>query len=247
MPCVAASVGKRCMVSHSRICTTLACLLAVAVMMPAFATPEPAPAPVSWEFQMKPTIPYRITASTRKGSQTYWYFLYKVVNNTGEDRPFHPEIARVNQIMSEVPADKARQKPGEASSITVDPAIVGLEKNVFEAIKERHKATHPFLMHPVDAITTLRQGSDNAIASVAVFKEMDPRVARFTYYFTGLSGEQIIRPNPLFDPQKPADEETNPRVFVLRKTWAMPYILAGDAQTRRFAKPRLLQAEWVMR
>lgn len=159
MPHLRVSVGKRCMVSHSRICTTLACLIAVAVMVPAFASPEPAAAPVSWEFQMKPTIPFRITASTKKGNQTYWYFLYKVVNNTGEDRPFHPEIVRVNQIMSEVPADKAREKPGDASSITVDPAIVGLEKSVFEAIKERHKATHPFLMHPVDAITTLRQAA----------------------------------------------------------------------------------------
>ena len=235
------------MVSKIRFCTLLACLLAVAVMVPAFATPEPAPAPVSWELQLKPTIPFRITAPTKKGNQTFWYFLYKVTNNTGEDRPFHPEIVRVNEIYSEVPADKARQKPGDASKMTVDPAIVGLEKRVFDAIKERHKATHPFLVHPVDAIGTLLQGSDNSISSVAVFSEMDPRVARFTFYFTGLSGEQIIRSNPLFDPKKPADEEANARVFVLRKTWSMPYILAGDAQTRRFATPRLLQAKWVMR
>lgn len=217
------------------------------MIAPAFATPEPAPAPVSWELQFEPTIPYRITAPTKHGTKTFWYFLYKVTNNTGEDRLFHPEIVRVNEIASEVPADQAKQRAAEASKMTVDPSMVGLERGVFEAIKKRHEATHPFLIHPVDAITELRQGGDNAIASVAVFPEMDPRVSRFTFYVSGLSGEQIIRPNPLFDTTKPADEESNPRVFVLRKTWSMPYTLPGDVKTRRYANPKLGLSEWVMR
>lgn len=205
--------------------------------------PEPNPTPVAWELQFTSTRPERITV----GGRTYWYVLYKVTNNTGEDVPFHPEIVRVEEIESEVPADKAKQESQKASKITVTPSIVGLDRGVYGAIKKRHEKTYPFLVHPVDAIGTLRQGADNAITSVAVFPEMDSRVSKFTIYVGGLSGEQIVRANPLFDPKKPADEESNPRVFVMRKTLAMPFTLPGDTRTRATATPKLGRMEWVMR
>ncbi|MCB9851944.1 MAG: hypothetical protein H6819_02520 [Phycisphaerales bacterium] len=215
----------------------------VSALAPVLAGPEPSPTPVTWELQFSSTRPERISVSGR----TYWYVLYTVTNNTPEDVPLHLEIVRVEEIESEVPADKAKQESQKASKITVTPSIVGLDRGVFDAIKRRHEKTHPFLVHPVDAISTLRQGDDNAITSVAVFPEMDPRVSSFTIYVGGLSGEQIVRVNPLFDAKKPANEETNPRVFVMRKTLAMPYTLPGDTRTRKTATPKLGLMEWVMR
>lgn len=212
-------------------------------LAPAFANPEPNPTPVAWELQFTSTRPERINVAGR----SYWYILYTVTNNTAEDVAFHPEIVRVEETESEVPADQAKQQSQKASKITVTPSIVGLDRGVYNAIKQRHAKTHPFLVHPVDAIATLRQGDDNAITSVAVFPEMDPRVSSFTIYVGGLSGEQIVRTNPLFDAKKPADEEKNPRVFVMRKTLAMPYTLPGDTRTRKQATPKLGVMEWVMR
>ena len=236
------------MVKATRILTVGVSVIAMfAALVQALATPEPSPTPVSWELQFKPTVPERINLSSRHGSGPLWYVLYTVTNNTDEDVPFHPEIVRVEEIESEVPADRARQNPQEAAKITVTPAIVGLERSVFEAIKKRHAATHPFLVHPVDAIGTLKQGDDYAGSSVAVFRDLEARVKKFTIYVGGLSGEQIVRPNPMYDPKKSEDDSENPRVFVLRKTLAMPYVLPGDVKTRRTAQPRLGQMEWVMR
>ncbi len=221
----------------------------------AFAQPEPSPAPVTWELKLDPTPPMRITVDVGKGPQTFWYLLYTVTNNTGEDVDFHPEIVRVNEIESEAPAEQAVSQPATAPKITVDPAIVGVHPAVFKKIQEAHKRTHPFLKQPVDAIGKLLQGKDNAVTSVAVFSDLDPRVSQFTIYITGLSGEQITKPNPLYDPKKageakkPDDKggEANAKFFVLRKTLAMPYTLPGDPKTRRTAEPKLGKMGWVMR
>lgn len=218
----------------------------------AVATPEPSPARVSWELSLDPTLPQRIVADTGSGAKTYWYFLYTVTNNTGDDIDFHPEIVRTEEIASELPAEQATALPDQAPRITVTPAIVGLHPAVYDAIAKRHAKTHPFLVRPVDAITRLKQGKDNALTSVAVFPDVSPKVSKFTIYFGGLSGEQIVKPNPSYDPNRSAEKSSeggddNPRVFVLRKTLAMPYTLPGDLNTRRTAAPQLGRMEWVMR
>ncbi len=211
-----------------------------------WAAPEPSPVRVAWELQCEPSVPQRILVETTSGKQVYWYMLYTVVNNTPEDVDFHPEIVRVSEVDSEVPEDQAAQMADKAASLTLDHSIVGLDKKIFEAIKNLHAKTHPFLTHPVDAIGKLRQGKDNALTAVAVFKEMDPRVNKFTIYFSGLSGEQESKPNPAYDAKKPVSDKNTP-VFVLRKTLAIPYVLPGDERTRLAAEPSLGRMEWVMR
>jgi len=220
------------------------------------AQPEPSPAPVTWELKFDPTPPMRISVDLGKGPQTFWYMLYTVTNNTGQDIDFHPEIVRVNEIETEATAEQAASQPAAAPTITVDPAIVGVHPAVFKKIQEAHKRTHPFLKQPVDAIGKLLQGQDNALTSVAVFPDLDPRVSKFTIYVTGLSGEQITKPNPRYDPKKADGDARKPdgksgsadaRFFVLRKTLAMPYTLPGDVKTRRTAEPKLGKMGWVMR
>jgi len=221
------------------------------------AAPEPSAVPESWELSLEPSPPMRIQVKHGSGVRTYWYILYTVTNDGYEDVDFHPEVARVAEIESEVPADQAASMPEKAARISVEPAIVGLHPTIFAAIKSRHAKTHPFLVEPVNAITRLRVGKDNGLTSVIVFPDLDPRVSRFTVYFGGLSGERIIKRNPVYRAvadsdgpkadQSGGDEAENPKFFVLRKTLAMPYTLPGDERTRRDATPVLGRMGWVMR
>lgn len=239
-----------------RILSTMAVMIGVGSAI-ALATPEPSAVPVAWELKLDPTGPMRIQVDTGSGPRMYWYMLYTVRNETGEDVDFNPEIVRVSESESELPADKIVANPTNAPTVTVQPAIVGLDDRIFKAIAQRHAKTHPFLVTPVDAIGRLLQGSDNARTSVAVFPELDPRVNKFTIYFSGLSGERIVRQNPSFDAHKSAagsksnghdpENETNPKLFVLRKTLAIPYTLPGDLRTRANATPVLGRMTWVMR
>lgn len=239
-------------------CMMMCSLLAVTAD-PASAQPEPSPVRVSWELSFEPTPPMRIQIQTDGGPREYWYMLYTVTNDTRKDVNFHPEIVRVNEIETELPADRVASQPQKAPHRTVDPAIVGLHQKIFRQIKNLHKRTHPFLVQPVDAIGKLLQGKDNARTSVAVFPALDPRASKFTVYVTGLSGERITKPNPLYDAKTPPGAEghsstgttgqlkENPRFFLLRKTLAIPYTLPGDAKTRKTAQPVLGRMTWVMR
>ena len=238
-----------------RILTIVTLLVGIGAAV-ALATPEPSAIPVAWELKLDPTQPMRIQVDTGGGKKTFWYMLYTVRNETGEDIDFHPEIVRVNEMDSEVPADRISENPAAAPKVTVDPAIIGLDSRIFKAIAQRHAKTHPFLVTPVEAIGRLLQGRDNARTSVAVFHELDPRVNKFTIYFGGLSGERITRPNPAYEARTSsgdqmnghgAGDEANPKLFVLRKTLAIPYTLPGDLRTRVNATPVLGRMTWVMR
>lgn len=254
--------GAQCMwgVTVMRMQGTLVGVVVLALMMCATvaqAAPEPSAVPESWELSLEPSPPMRIQVKLGSGVRTYWYILYTVTNNSFEDVDFHPEIARVAEIESELPADRAAAMPEKAARISVEPAIVGLHPKVFAAIKSRHAKTHPFLVEPVKAITRLRVGKDNALTSVLVFPDLNPRVSKFTVYFGGLSGERIIKRNPAYRSVQGSgdrkggtsagDEAKNPKFFILRKTLAMPYTLPGDERTRRSATPVLGRMGWVMR
>lgn len=225
----------------------LATWITLSSSLPARAEPEPNPVPSSWELTLQPSVPTRIQVD----GKIYWYFIYTVTNNTGQDVDFHPEIVRVNEIENELTAEQAVAKPEQAPKVNVDPAIVGVPTRLFKTIADQHANTHPFLVTPVKAIDRLLQGKDNAITSVAVFSDLDPRVSKFTIYFGGLSGERITRPNPTYDSRKASaaggSGGETPKLFVLRKTLAMPYTLPGDVATRRNATPVLGRMTWVMR
>jgi hypothetical protein len=231
----------------------LAILLVPFVAAPAAvrAQPEPSPTPTTWELSLQPSPLERITVDGPKGPRTFWYLLYTVTNTTGQDVDFNPEIVRVNEVDTELPADKVDSQPEKAPHLSVDPAIIGLDSRVFRAIQQRHARTHPFLVPPVKAIDRLLQGKDNARTSVAVFPDFDPRVSKFTLYFGGLSGERITRPNPAYDARKASDAgggaPATPKFFVLQKTLALPYTLPGDVRTRRTATPVPGRMTWVMR
>jgi len=203
--------------------------------------------PVAWELNFYPGELRRTSVPAAGGAaRVYWYFPYRVVNNTGQDLDFLPHVERVGEIDSEAPPQIAASQPERGARMFVEPAIVGLDSAVFRAIRQSHPRSHPFLVEPVQAIGRLLHGADNARESVIVFGDLDPRVNRFTIYVGGLSGERQAVSNPGFDARKPAGEK-NPRQFVLQKTLAMPYTLPGDPNTRRNAIPVLGRMDWVMR
>lgn len=240
--------------SVARICVKIVGVAALAAAWGLFlpptgrAEPKPSPSPVEWELKFTFQDPQRIEVKLpgERHPKTYWYVLYHIVNNTSEDRDFVPVIERVAEIDSELPADQVEKNPAQAPAIQTAHQLVGLDPVVFRAIKARHARTHPFLVAPVEAITRVKQGKDNALDSVAVFEDLDRRVARFTVFVGGLSGERTRQPNPAFDAKKPVDEK-NPRWFVLQKTLAIPYTLPGDPNTRGNAVPALGRLHYVMR
>ncbi|HEY3246310.1 MAG TPA: hypothetical protein VGM03_23445 [Phycisphaerae bacterium] len=192
--------------------------------------PVPRLAPTRWELDFAFRDPLRITV-TLPGDQhptTFWYLLFTVTNNSGQDVEFYPTFDIVTDTLQTV--------EGGAD----------ISPRVQDAIRERHKSEYPFFVDPTKLSGKLMQGEDNARTSCAIFRTFDPQASRFTIYIAGLSGEIQRQRNVGFDPKQP-ESEKNPKFFTLRKTLAMTYELPGDPQTRKDATPARVNREWVMR
>ncbi|MHC4063725.1 MAG: hypothetical protein ACYSUI_04395 [Planctomycetota bacterium] len=212
----------------SAILTVLA--LAIAPGDDTAAAPEPSLSPQSWELDFEFRDPTRITLTLPGDSQptTFWYLLYSVTNNTGDEIEFYPSFHLVTDTLQVV----------EGGS--------NISPRVYEAIRARHKKEHPFMVDPPAVFGLLKQGEDNRLTSAAVFRNFDPEASHFTIYVGGLSGELARLSNPAFDPLK-AESDKNSRSFVLRKTLAIEYDLPGDSRTRARAVPTRVKRDWVMR
>ena len=132
------------------------------------------------------------------------------------------------------------------SSLQVIKGGEQISPTVYDAIKARHKITHPFMIDPSRVSGTLLQGEDNAKTSMVVFRQFNYEDNAFSIYFSGLSGEIKQQPNPSFDASQP-ESKKNPRAFSIRKTLEIKYDLPGDESTRRLATPIRRERNWVMR
>jgi hypothetical protein len=205
--------------------------------------PEPAPTPISWEFDFDYVPPRRIEVQLAGSSEpeVYWYMLYTVTNTSPTTQRFYPSFELVTEDLRVIETD------------------MGISPLVFNAIKERHKVTHPYLVHPTEAIGELRSGDDYARESVAIWRASDLNVTEFKIYVAGLSGEARVLRNPAFDSDKPETKEVtgddgrrrevtvNPKYFTLRKTLQLSYTLPASRQARAQIEPRLDDARWIMR
>ncbi len=194
------------------------------------AAPQPSVAPTSWELDFRYHDPDRITLALPGDTEesTFWYVLYTVTNTTGREVGFYPTFHIVTNKMEVVESG------------------YGISPSVAEAILVRHHKVYPFSVDPMKMYGPLLQGEDNARTSVMVFPPLDAEVSAFTVYVGGLSGEVVKTRNLKFDPRRPETDE-NPRFFYLRKTLAIHYGIAGDANTRMVAAPVRVKQEWVMR
>lgn len=224
---------------------------------------QPSPAPVTWELTFKPGPLQRVNV----GGRTYWCLVYRVVNNTGQDVDFLPDFERVSEIDNEMTLEQIERNPNAGPKLIVQPALVGADASVFKSIKQMHARTHPLMVSPVGAIGRILQGLDNSRESVAIFPDLEPGVSRFTIYVGGLSGERQVLPNPVWksktgDAEKPGAAGAKPaggaskaaavgskdaRQFVVQKSLALPYSLAGDRNRAGVLLPQLGDVKWVMR
>ena len=211
---------------------TLAGLAAVSGLLPAVAVaaPKGEASGSSWQLDVKFHDLQRILLRLPGDDHptTFWYMLYEVRNNTGEDRQFFPSFRLVTDTLKVV-----------EGGADVHPLV-------YDAIAARHKEEFPFLAPPTKVTGLLLQGEANARASAAVFRTFDLEADGFTVYAAGLSGEIQRLANPTFD-AKQKESESNPRFFILRRTLAIKYELPGDPSTRSQATPIRRTREWVMR
>ncbi len=227
------------------IITPLLALLAAAI--PADTDigrgPEPSLHPISWEFDFAYLDPRRIEVQVpgTHEVEVYWYMVYTVTNTSRHGQRFFPTFQIVTEDLRVLNTD------------------VGISPLVFEAIAERHRTTHKYLVHPTKALGALLTGPDYARESVAIWRASDVNLNKFRIYVEGLSGETRFIPNPAYDPEQPEtatvpgpDGEpveivVNPRHFTLRKTLEIPYTLPGSPQARQNVLPERGEVRWVMR
>lgn len=215
--------------------------------------PQPSVVPVSWELEFEFLDPRRIEVQVPGSTEPehFWYMVYTVRNNTGRTQRFFPTFELVTNDMRVIDTD------------------MGIHPLVFDAIRERHKLTHKYLVSPTKAIGDLRVGDDNAIESVAIWRASDTDVTGFRIYAAGLSGETSIVLNPsrgkskataaVMNEKSPAsnpastessDKPEKPaeaRRFTLRKTLELQYDLPGSAEGRKTAEPERKSVRWIMR
>lgn len=204
---------------------------------------EPAMTPVAWEFELKYLPPRRIDVPIAGSDkvETYWYLIYTVTNKSGSTQRFFPQFQLVTEDLKVVDTD------------------TGITANVFEAIRERHKITHKYLVHPTQAIGDLAVGDDNARESVAIWRGVDADANNFTIFCAGLSGESHMVRNPAFQDGKPETAKApapagrerevvvNPKNFVLRKTLELKFEWPGSQEARERTVPTLGRERWIMR
>lgn len=205
--------------------------------------PEPSPTPISWELEFKFLDPQRMEIQLPGASapEVYWYVVYTVINPSRRAQEFFPMF----QIVTE--------------DLHVFDTDIGVSALVFDAIRERHKTSHPYLIHPTKAIGALLSGDDNARESVAIWRQIDLTQNSFSVYVAGLSGETRFVPNRAYDAKRPKtktvtgpdgisrDVEVNPEFFTLRKTLEIRYTLPGSPAGRPQAFPERGKISWIMR
>ena len=202
------------------------------------AGPEPALTPISWEFDFEYLDPPR---RINVGGTSYLYLVYKVTNTSASSKRFQPTIQLVTEDLRVIDTDS------------------GIRNDVFEAIRARHKQTHPHMIDPVSVIGDLRTGRDYSKESVAIWRENDVTVNNFSIFVAGLSGEAKLMKNPAYDPKKPEtmsvqsedgqkrEVVVNPKHFTLRKTLELRYAIPGSASARDTRDPELVKSRWIMR
>ena len=205
--------------------------------------PEPSAVPISWELEFKFLDPQRIEVQLpgAERPEVYWYLVYTVANTSPRSQRFFPLF----QIVTE--------------DLRVHDTDMGIDPLVFDAIRERNRITHPYLVDPTKAIGALLSGDDYARESVAIWRQIDLTINNFRVYIAGLSGEMRFVPNPGYDPQKPETRKVtgpdgkttevvvNPKNFTLRKTLEIRYTLPGSPEARPAAMPERKQVRWIMR
>lgn len=148
------------------------------VVSRAGAFPEPSIVSKAWQYELSYAPPRPIPVLGLGGrTHWYWYMTYKVVNNTGDERLFVPEV--------EVFTDAGK----------IFPAGRDVPAGVFNAVKAR--VENPLLENPAEIIGRILQGPDHAKEGVAIWPAPTEDVDHLSVFFAGLSGETHAISHPV--------------------------------------------------
>ncbi|MCC7352042.1 MAG: hypothetical protein IT446_15895 [Phycisphaerales bacterium] len=187
--------------------------------------PKPSPYPISWELNFSHSQPQRIVvkAPGELTASAYWYVTYTVTNNTRQEQLFLPMFELLGDDGAVMRSDD-----------NIPPAV-------FDAIKARTK--NDLLQPPLSVGPEIRIGEDQAIDSVAIWREPKLRMGQFSIFATGLNGEWVYLKDDQGNPVKGADGQP----VILRKTLMLTYLVRGD---ETFGGPDAVvekSQQWVMR
>jgi hypothetical protein len=196
--------------------------------------PKPSIVPKAWELEFTYEVPRPITLkiSGEDKPQTFWYMLYRVINETGKDQIFVPDFTLYTDTGQVLRA-------GEHV-----PSLV------FTAVQKLHN--NPLLVDLPTATGRILQGEDNSKYGVAIWRDIDPKARRFDIFVSGLSGEREKVTLPEAVKKIELDREGNKKEIttneaVLAKTLKLGYFMPGEAESRTNTLPQLDKKEWVMR
>lgn len=203
--------------------------LSVAALIPAQpaqAFPTPSNYPISWQLDFRYDDPRRIVVEVPGQSepQAFWYMTYSVTNNTDQEQLLLPVFEMMTSGGNVIRSDR------------------GIHPSVFAAIKQR--TGNQYLKEMIELSgSTLLIGEDQIQSGVAIWKEPNAELGRFTVYVGGLSGEAA--PVTGTDGSPLLDERG--RQILLFKTKQIEYRVLGD-DVRPGNDPLEKEGEsWVMR
>ena len=200
-----ATVGSLCLLAGS--------VAAITIAQAAVAFPVPARIPTRWELKFEPG-PVRLYVDPRSGD-TFWYFTYKVTNNTGAERFWAPQLTLYTD-------GGAIMNAGEGVPPQIESDLIDLLGN-------------EYLARQNEVIGKIYVGASNAIEGLAVWPASDLDVTEVSLFVSGISGETAEVKNPETDereilqktlrrdyvvPGEPMERGSDPLEFST-ETWVM--------------------------
>jgi hypothetical protein len=205
-------------------------LLALALFASlSLAYPKPSPYPISWDLKFDYQTPKRLVVRSdpNREPEAFWYMTFTVANLTGAERNFLPRF----ELMAD---DGQVYRSDNAIPLAVLETI---------RIKERN----PRIEALNDLAGKLRIGEDQARDGVAIWREPNPKMGRFSIFAAGLSGESVILKDDKGNPLERTDADGKKHPIVLWKTLQIDYHLPADAKNPGRDILDLVEQQWVMR
>lgn len=164
----------------NRTFQALAAIVALLVSVSAvFAYPKPHQVPLRWELDFEPgELRLYVDRDAQPGDPVaYWYFTYKVVNNTGQERWWAPQFTLYTD-QGEI------LNSGESVPPQIEQELITLVGN---DLLERQN----------QAIGKIFTGERNAIEGLVAWPADNLNITELSLFVSGISGESAQVENPM--------------------------------------------------